>query len=102
MPLKAFISYAHDNRNDLEDLLKYLKPLEEEGLLAPWSDGLIDFGALAWRGRSLRGMRSVPLAIGLEVLGGGGDEPLDPGCGFASGRGRSGGDFLVAQATINA
>ena len=33
MPLKAFISYAHDNRDDLKDLLKYLKPLDEETIV---------------------------------------------------------------------
>ncbi|NOZ54790.1 MAG: SUMF1/EgtB/PvdO family nonheme iron enzyme [Gammaproteobacteria bacterium] len=44
MPLKLFISYSHNDQAQLDELLEGLKPLEREGLVAPWTDRLIGIG----------------------------------------------------------
>ncbi|MBM4199880.1 MAG: TIR domain-containing protein [Gammaproteobacteria bacterium] len=61
MPLKLFISYAHADHEPLQHLLKVLRPLEREGLIAPWTDRLIDIGQ-DWRG-------CIDVALGDSQLG---------------------------------
>ncbi|MBS1211569.1 MAG: hypothetical protein H6R26_185 [Proteobacteria bacterium] len=54
MPLKLFISYSHLDQAQLEKLLGGLRPLQREGLIAPWTDRLIEVGEdwrAAFRGR---------------------------------------------------
>ncbi|MGH8865347.1 MAG: toll/interleukin-1 receptor domain-containing protein, partial [Burkholderiales bacterium] len=44
MPLKLFVSYSREDKTQLDKLLQGLRPLEREGLVAPWTDRLIDIG----------------------------------------------------------
>jgi len=48
VPLKLFVSYSHEDKAQLDKLLEGLRPLEREGLVAPWTDRLIDIGE-DWR-----------------------------------------------------
>ena len=41
----VFVSYSHKDKKWLERILKWLKPLEEEGLLDIWDDSQIPPGA---------------------------------------------------------
>lgn len=41
---KVFVSYSHRNAKALEQLLRFLRPLESEGLLAAWADTVLQGG----------------------------------------------------------
>ena len=43
-PLKVFVSYSHEDRNFLDDLLRHLTPLIERGRIILWHDGEIPAG----------------------------------------------------------
>ena len=46
-PLKLFVSYSRKDKEQLDELVKYLRPLVEAGKVAPWTDRLIEIGT-AW------------------------------------------------------
>ncbi len=41
---KIFISYSHDDAEELEDVQRFLKPLEERGLIDAWDDTRLQAG----------------------------------------------------------
>jgi hypothetical protein len=45
MPLKLFISYSHKDQEQLDELLKYLKNLVDNGKIEPWTDRLLEIGS---------------------------------------------------------
>ena len=45
-PLKLFISYSHNDQEQLDELVKYLRPLVDVGKVEPWTDRLIEIGTL--------------------------------------------------------
>jgi formylglycine-generating enzyme required for sulfatase activity len=46
-PLKLFVSYSRKDKEQLDELVKYLRPLVDAGKVAPWTDRLIEIGT-AW------------------------------------------------------
>jgi formylglycine-generating enzyme required for sulfatase activity len=44
-PLKLFISYSHKDQEQLDELLKYLKNLVDNGKIEPWTDRLLEIGS---------------------------------------------------------
>lgn len=45
-PLKLFVSYSHKDQEQLDELVKYLRPLVDVGKVEPWTDRLIEIGTL--------------------------------------------------------
>ncbi len=43
-PLKLFYSYSHKDKLFLDELEKYLKPLQQQGIIETWHDGKIEGG----------------------------------------------------------
>lgn len=43
-PLKLFISYAREDKDFKDTLIKHLRPLERKGIIQSWHDGVIDAG----------------------------------------------------------
>ena len=43
-PLKLFVSYSHKDQEQLDELVKYLKPLVAFRKVEPWTDRLIEIG----------------------------------------------------------
>jgi formylglycine-generating enzyme required for sulfatase activity len=43
-PLKLFVSYSHKDQEQLDELVKYLKPLVAVRKVEPWTDRLIEIG----------------------------------------------------------
>ena len=44
-PLKLFISYSHKDQEQLDELVKYLKNLVDNGKIEPWTDRLLEIGS---------------------------------------------------------
>lgn len=59
---KVFISYSHQDREWLEKLKKWLKPLEQSGILDFWDDSQIQPGR-DWRQEIRDSMASAKLAV---------------------------------------
>jgi hypothetical protein len=59
---KVFISYSHEDREWLEKLKKWLKPLEQSGLLDFWDDSKIEPGE-DWREEIKDAMASAKMAV---------------------------------------
>jgi TIR domain len=59
---KVFISYSHQDMDWLEQLKKWLKPLEQSGLLEFWDDSKIEAGE-DWRQAIKDAMASARLAV---------------------------------------
>jgi hypothetical protein len=62
VPLKLFVSYSHQDQAQLDKLLEGLRPLEREGLIAPWTDRLIDVGE-DWRAKINAALADCELGI---------------------------------------
>lgn len=58
----VFISYAHEDRDYLDRLLVHLKPLEQQGLIDPWSDRKLAAGD-DWQGRIEERLAAAKAAI---------------------------------------
>lgn len=48
-PLQVFISYAHEDAQEMGELVKHLGMLKREGMIAPWLDRDIT-GGREWKG----------------------------------------------------
>jgi len=70
VPLKPFISYAHEDEAFKDALLEHLAGLQRRGLIQPWHDRLIEVGS-EWResiGTSLNGFDLALLLVSRAFL----------------------------------
>lgn len=59
---KIFISYSHDDSEDLEQLRKWLKPLADRGMLEYWDDTRIE-GGEEWSDKIDAALESASVAV---------------------------------------
>src|SRR5262245_41912601 len=59
---QIFISYAHEDRVWLEEFLKILQPVQDQGLVKVWSDREIDAGE-DWRGAIRSALEDARIGI---------------------------------------
>lgn len=60
--INVFISYSHEDEKYLKELLVYLKPLEREGQVVPWSDKKIIVGS-DWQKEIEQAIERADIAI---------------------------------------
>jgi hypothetical protein len=59
---KVFLSYSREDMQWLDRLRKFLKPLEDRGLVRIWDDRLVEMGA-NWREEIEKSLRSAKMAV---------------------------------------
>ncbi|WHZ13625.1 MAG: hypothetical protein OJF52_000458 [Nitrospira sp.] len=62
MPLKIFISYAHEDRDLKDELLAHLSGVRRRGLIQPWDDDLIEVGS-QWHNAIVKAMKTCHIAL---------------------------------------
>ena len=60
--LKGFISYAHEDQNGCNKLLRQLKPLERNGSISFWADQSIEPGG-QWKERIMQALAEADIAL---------------------------------------
>jgi hypothetical protein len=69
-PVEIFVSYAHEDADLLQPLLKHLRLLERQGLISVWTDNKIEPGS-EWRqdiGDHLRSAQIILLLISPDFM----------------------------------
>jgi formylglycine-generating enzyme required for sulfatase activity len=61
-PLKLFVSYSRKDKEQLDELVKYLRPLVDAGKVAPWTDRLIEIGT-AWDAAIRESLQSADIIL---------------------------------------